>query len=86
MILLDVFFTGGEAADHLETVEFFELCRSKLRDGGVVAANLVDSDPLHKELAAALQSCFNHCVSWTFVGTAMVFAIQHKVDLEIIKQ
>jgi len=58
-IFVDVFRGTGFSPPHLATVEFYELCRRHLRPGGVVAANLVESDELFGDKIATFASCFD---------------------------
>ncbi len=84
IILLDVFFGGGDAANHLGTEEFFRICKSKLAEDGVVTANLIERDPLHQRKITGLQSTFEHCAIWEHYGTHMVFASKRPINLEDI--
>jgi spermidine synthase len=57
-IFVDVFRGVGFSPPHLATTEFYNLCREHLKPGGVVAINLVESDPLFGRRIATLASCF----------------------------
>jgi spermidine synthase len=46
IILIDCFRGAGTHPLHLSTSEFYELCKSHLTEGGVVATNLTRQDPL----------------------------------------
>ena len=60
LILIDAFCGGGEAPRHLGTKEFYRACKMRLRNGGVVATNLVDSDPAFGPRLAALAFSFEN--------------------------
>lgn len=40
IIFVDAFVGAGKTPSHLATLEFYELCRSRLKESGVVAVNL----------------------------------------------
>lgn len=82
IIFLDVFAGGGEHVNHLATVEFFELCKSKLSQHGVVAANLVIFDARMHQKIKAMQKVFNHCLLWEHNGSHVIFASNNQLDLE----
>lgn len=81
IIFLDVFAGGGEHVNHLATVEFFELCKSKLSSKGVLSANLVIIDERMHQKIAAMQEVFAHCHVWEYNGAHVVFASQAPLDL-----
>jgi spermidine synthase len=64
MIILDA-FNGAAVPHHLRTAQFYELCRSRLRDGGVVVANLHNRTRRYKGDLAALSQAFRHCYAFT---------------------
>lgn len=82
IIFLDVFAGGGEHVNHLATVEFFELCKSKLSNKGVLTANLVIIDDRMHQKIAAIQTVFSHCHVWEYNGAHVVFASEHPLDQE----
>ncbi len=84
IILLDVFTGGGEHVNHLATVEFFELCKEKLTNEGVIVANLVEIDPLVERKIAAMQSVFKYSFVWQYNGAKVVFASDQLLDLEAL--
>jgi spermidine synthase len=57
-IFLDVFRGMGFSPPHLATADFYHLCKQHLAVGGVVAVNLVESDPVFGPRVATLASCF----------------------------
>lgn len=80
IIFLDVFAGGGEHVNHLATEEFFELCKSKLSNKGVLSANLVIIDERMSQKIAAIQKVFAHCHVWEYNGAHVVFASEHPLD------
>lgn len=84
IIFLDVFSGGGEHVNHLATVEFFELCKSKLSQTGVLTANLVIIDERMHQKIAAMQAVFEHCYVWEFDGAHVVFASQTAFDQDAL--
>ncbi len=84
ILMLDVFSGGGEHVNHLATKEFFELCKSKLADDGILVANLVEKDPLMNAKIAAIIDEFQHISVWEHNGANVVFANDHAIDLDVI--
>lgn len=65
LILLDAFLDNGYTPYRLATVEFFRLCRARLRPGGVVVLNILPGDDHAAAKAAALASVFPAVVEFT---------------------
>lgn len=82
IIFLDVFAGGGEHVNHLATVEFFELCKSRLSNKGVLSANLVIIDERMHQKIAAIQKVFQYCHVWEYNGAHVVFASEYPLDQE----
>jgi spermidine synthase len=77
MILLDVFLDNGYSPYRMTTVEFFELCRSRLLPGGVVVINLLTNDPFLASKAHTLASVFPHVYSFADPdGNIILFATE----------
>jgi spermidine synthase len=57
-ILNDAFRGTGYGPVHLSTVEFYRKCKEHLAEGGVVAVNLVESDPIFLQKVNTLRECF----------------------------
>jgi len=81
IILLDVFTGGGEHVNHLATVEFFELCKEKLTQQGVIVANLVEMDLLLELKLAAIKCVFEYYCIWEYNGARVVFASDNKINM-----
>ncbi len=60
IILLDGFSNAGDHPDTLATVEFYQLCKSKLATGGVVASNLVDNHPAFEQKMETFCAAFRY--------------------------
>lgn len=86
ILFLDVFVGGGEHVNHLSTVEFFQLCREKMTDRGVLVANLVIIDPLMHQKIASIQSVFSDVHVWEFNGAHVVFASDTALDKQSLRQ
>lgn len=86
ILFLDVFVGGGEHVNHLSTVEFFELCKSKMSCEGVLVANLVVIDPLMQRKIAAIETVFDYCTLWEFNGAHVVFASQNRFDIDQMRE
>ncbi len=57
-IFIDVFLDRGYVPYRLSTVEFYELCRRKLRPGGILVVNLLTEDEYLAKRVATLQAVF----------------------------
>lgn len=84
IIFLDVFAGGGEHVNHLATIEFFELCKSRLSKHGVLTANLVIIDERMHQKIAAMQKVFPHCHVWEYNGAHVVFASKSPLDADAL--
>lgn len=59
-VYVDVFRGMGFSPPHFATSDFYELCKRHLKPGGVVAVNMVESDPLFGRRVSTIASCFEH--------------------------
>jgi spermidine synthase len=71
-VILDAFTIGGRIPFHLATREFFELCRDRLRDGGVFLMNINSAERGPK--SAIYRSMFK-TVAAAFDGGAQSFVL-----------
>ena len=72
IMLVDCYTGSGAHPYSVSTMEFYELCKSHLAEDGVVASNLVRSDPMFREKMHTFVSSFSH--AWRFeLGGADVF-------------
>lgn len=86
ILFLDVFAGGGEHVNRLATLESFELYKRKLKNDGVIVANLANQDSRVENKIAAMQKVFAHCNVWEHHGARVVFATNNIVELETIKK
>lgn len=80
IILIDCFTGTGHHPYHLSTVEFFELCKSRLSEGGVVATNLVEDDPIFHKKVETFASSFKQTYRFAEGGTAILFGSQSELS------
>lgn len=86
IILLDVFLDKGYSPYRMTTVEFFELCRSRLVDKGVVAINLLASDRFIPAKARALGQVFPNLYTFHDPGeNVILFGSTVALDDETLK-
>lgn len=74
LMLVDAFCGGGDGPVHLATKEFYRACKMRLKPGGVVAVNLVESDPAFGSKMATMACSFEN----TYVQmdrTTVVFCV-----------
>ncbi|WP_171180279.1 spermidine synthase [Ruegeria sp. HKCCD8929] len=72
-IYLDCFTSDGRVPEPLTTPAFFEMCAKKLRAGGVVCMNFVDSDPRLFEQRKEFQAVFANVRMVEVEGTHVLF-------------
>ncbi len=58
LIMIDVFLDNGYTPYRLATQEFYALCRSRLRPGGVVVVNLLAGDPFLTDKVKTVMAVF----------------------------
>lgn len=58
IILLDSFSGIGEHPTNVSTLEFYQLCKSRLVNDGVIVTNLVDNNPFYHHKVATFFSAF----------------------------
>lgn len=73
VLLIDCYTGGGHHPLELSTAEFYALCKSRLSAGGVVATNLVGSDPRRWEKADWFRSSFRHTADFESDGAHVLF-------------
>jgi peptide deformylase len=83
VILVDCFSADGHHPYRLSTAEFYELCRGRLRPGGVVATNLSSADPLVSEKIATFASAFRTSLAYRTEEACVLFGTDgDEMDLE----
>jgi spermidine synthase len=78
-ILIDCFTGSGQHPYSLSTREFYELAREHLVEGGVVATNLMASDPLFEEKWQTLGACFRRLWRYDAEAVDLFFASDRDV-------
>ncbi len=73
IILLDSFSGIGNHPNNLSTLEFYQLCKSRLSEGGVVATNLVDNNPYFKQKVATFCTAFKFTYQYDYKGIYLFF-------------
>lgn len=72
IILLDVFLDNGYSSYRMTTVEFFELCRSRLVPGGVIAINVLGDDPFLASKEQSLKAAFPAVYTYSEPGENVI--------------
>jgi spermidine synthase len=83
LILLDVFLDNGYSPYRMSTVEFFQLCHSRLLPGGVVVINLLGGDPFAAAKARTLAEAFPCVYSFVDPGENIILFATDNNELEI---
>ena len=87
LILLDVFLDKGYSPYRMTTAEFFALCRSRLTPGGVVAINVLSSDPFLSAKAHTLSTVFPYLyTSRDPDENTILLASEVLLDIEVIRE
>jgi spermidine synthase len=87
LILLDVFLDNGYSPYRMTTVEFFQLCKSRLAPGGVVAINLLSGDPFLAAKAHTLGEVFPHLYSFVDPGENInLFGSNTQLSVEQLRE
>lgn len=74
IILLDSFSGVGDHPNNLSTLEFYQLCKSRLLNDGVVVTNLVDNNPFYQQKVATFFSAFKFGYEYDNKGVMVFFA------------
>ena len=74
IILLDSFSGMGAHPNELSTVEFYQLCKSRMTDDAVLATNLIDNNPYQQQKIATLCAAFNFSYHYEYNGVTIIFA------------
>jgi peptide deformylase len=73
ILLVDSYSGGGQHPVALSTREFYALCKSRLTPGGVVATNLIESDPKFADKVDWFRSSFTHMYDFAHLGAHVLF-------------
>ncbi len=85
-ILVDCFTGSGQHPYSLSTREFYELGRSRLVPGGVLATNLDASDPLFEQKVATIRASFAHVWRYQTEGANVCFGSEDPVSLDTLRE
>ncbi len=85
IILVDCFTGSGQHPYSLSTVEFYEEVRSHLASDGVVATNLVASDPMFERKVATMQAGFAHVWCFASEGADVFFGSDEPVGSDMLR-
>ena len=83
LILLDVFLDNGYSPYRMSTVEFFQLCHSRLLPGGVVVINLLGGDPFAAAKARTLAQAFLNVYTFVDPGENIILFATDNNEFEI---
>jgi spermidine synthase len=86
IILVDSFTGSGQHPYSLSTREFYELTRSHLTAGGVVATNLTVADPMFEQKVATMRSAFAHMWRFTTAGADVFFGSDESISLDELRE
>jgi peptide deformylase len=79
IILVDCYTGVGDHPYQLSTVEFYEVCNSHLTDQGVVATNLIESDPLFERKRDTFLRSFACTYDFTHEGAHVFFGTKSSI-------
>jgi spermidine synthase len=85
-ILVDCFTGSGQHPYSLSTREFYELTRSRLAPGGVVATNLDASDPLFEQKVATIRASFAHVWRYRAEGANVCFGSDGPISADTLRE
>lgn len=79
LIMVDAYLENGYTPYSMSTIEFFELCRDRLTPDGVVAANLLETDPYFLAKINTIHQVFPHVFTCNAAGdNYIIFATRSK--------
>lgn len=73
ILLVDCYSGTGRHPEELSTPEFYALCKSRLARGGVIASNLIESDPNYARKARWFYESFANAHDFAHEGTHVLF-------------
>ncbi len=86
IVLVDSFTGSGQHPYSLSTTGFYELTRSHLAPDGVLATNLVFSDPLFEQKVATMQASFAHVWRFKTAGANVLFGTDRPIGLDTLRE
>jgi spermidine synthase len=84
-ILVDCFTGSGQHPYALSTREFYDLARSRLAPGGVLATNLDAADPMFEQKVATIQASFAHVWRYQTHGANVCFGSENPIGLDTLR-
>jgi spermidine synthase len=84
IIMIDCFSPEGIQPGHFSTSQFYQLCRRKLRDSGVVTTHLRWDDPLLSTKTATFARCFPFASHVSRAHSIVLFGSDHQSDQRTI--
>ena len=82
VIFVDCFTGAGLHPYALSTIEFYQLCKSHLVDGGVIVSNLVASDPMFGQKVNTLVRSFKYAWRFEHENADVFFGSDRNLDRE----
>jgi len=88
IIMIDAFPVNDYMPYHLSTIEFYNVCKKNLFIDGVLAINVVESDPLYLQRINTLKNCFKNVYMSVHKKGKVAFGTDadYLTDEEIIKR
>jgi spermidine synthase len=86
IILVDCFTGSGQHPYTLSTREFYELTRSHLAPGGVLATNLDASEPMFEQKVATIQASFAHVWRYETEGANVLFGSDEPIGRDTLRR
>ncbi len=73
VIFVDCFSGAGHHPYRLATQEFYETCKERLSEVGVIATNLIEEDPLFEEKFTTFTECFRYVYDFVHERAHVLF-------------
>lgn len=86
IILVDCFTGSGQHPYSLSTREFYELARSRLAPGGVLATNLDATEPMFEQKVATIQASFAHVWRYQTEDANVAFGSDQPIGLDTLRR
>ena len=86
IILVDCFTGSGQHPYSLSTREFYELARSRLAPGGVLATNLDGSEPMFEHKVATIQASFAHVWRYRTEDANVLFGSDQPIGPDTLRR
>ena len=86
VILVDCFTGSGQHPYTLSTREFYELVRSRLAPGGVLATNLDGAEPMFEQKVATIQASFGHVWRYRTEDANVIFGSDEPIGVDTLRR